>query len=91
MDDIVITGLGAVSCFGRGVGTLWTAMAAAISEPVPVTDEHARMTHRKLYAVPAEAIDAEPAEVGELPIGAAGRLAIDAAAQALDDAGAAET
>ncbi|MFJ1455347.1 beta-ketoacyl-[acyl-carrier-protein] synthase family protein [Nocardia sp. N2S4-5] len=91
MDDIVITGLGVVSCFGRGVDTLWAAMAAGVSEPVPVTDEHARMTHRKLYAVPGEAVGAGPDAVGELPIGVAGRLAIDAAAQALDDAGAAET
>ncbi|WP_280274195.1 beta-ketoacyl synthase N-terminal-like domain-containing protein [Nocardia wallacei] len=91
MDDIVITGLGAVSCFGRGVDTLWTAMAAGVSEPVPITDEHARMTHRKLYAVPGEAVGGGPDAVGELPIGVAGRLAIDAAAQALDDAGAAET
>lgn len=91
MDDIVITGLGAVSCFGRGVEALWAAMAAAVSEPVAVCDEYARMPHRKLYAVPERAIDAEPAAVGELPIGAAGRLAIDAAEQALEDAGAAET
>ncbi|WP_433598125.1 beta-ketoacyl-[acyl-carrier-protein] synthase family protein [Nocardia sp. CA-135953] len=86
----MITGLGTVSCFGRGIETLWAGMNAAASTPVEVTDPHANMTYRKLYAVPADTVAAQPATVGELPVGDAVRFALDAARQALTDAGLAD-
>jgi len=50
---VVVTGLGAVSCFGGGVDALWEGLLRADQRPVPAVDACGLPEHPRLYAAPA--------------------------------------
>lgn len=77
--DVVVTGLGVLSCFGSGTGAFWDGMSGAASRPRAYPDEHARMAHPLMYYVPEEHV---PRGEG----GRATRFALDATRQAVTDA-----
>jgi 3-oxoacyl-[acyl-carrier-protein] synthase II len=83
MTVVAVTGLGAVTCRGRGTGALWAAMSAAqVSGPGTAPDPLAHMDVPALYGVP----DADlPADSNGLSRTA--RLALVAVDEALADAG----
>ncbi|MEU5993606.1 beta-ketoacyl synthase N-terminal-like domain-containing protein [Spirillospora sp. NPDC047418] len=86
----VVTGVGAVTCFGYGAGTLWDAMAAATARPPDrPADPLARMELPLIHLVPGDDNGDDNGDGG----GAAGRaagFALAAAGEALRDAGLAE-
>ncbi|WP_431044251.1 beta-ketoacyl-[acyl-carrier-protein] synthase family protein [Streptomyces sp. P1-3] len=87
MDDVLVTGLGVLSCLGSGVDTYWAGMNAARSAPGRVPDPDARMDHPLLYMVPEADLPAGPQEQDGLTLGRASQLALEAARQAVADAG----
>jgi 3-oxoacyl-[acyl-carrier-protein] synthase II len=87
MSRAVITGLGAVSCLGTGVDSLWRGLNAGGGSPEPIADPSFAMPVRLMFQVPAAEIPAEPAEHGGVPLGSGPRMAVTAAYEALADAG----
>lgn len=85
MVPVLITGLGVVSCVGRGTDALWRGMLAGTSTPRRVADPLGRMRLPLLYTVADEDSPSEVDEPGSL--GRTSGLAVDAATQALADAG----
>ncbi|MDQ1026958.1 3-oxoacyl-[acyl-carrier-protein] synthase II [Streptomyces umbrinus] len=80
--EVVVTGIGAVTCHGAGAGTLWRAMTAAgVRLPDRPADPLARMELPLINLVPDLCPGAVPAA------GRASRFASLAAAEALSDAG----
>lgn len=84
---VVITGLGAISCLGRGVTAYWDGLLAGGGEPgeVPLPDLNMRVT--KMYLVDRADVPAEPSCYAGAELGGSPRLAVAAAEQALADAG----
>jgi 3-oxoacyl-[acyl-carrier-protein] synthase II len=79
--EVVVTGLGAVSCQGAGVRTLLTAMdAGRAASPTRLGDPSAHLRNPLIHAVP----DPVP---GTDEFGRAGALAVLAAVEALAQAG----
>lgn len=87
MDDVLITGLGAISCLGRGTPAFWAGMTAAVSAPAVAADPHAHMARPLMYSVPPGDVPTGPRQQDDLPLGDASRYALAAAREALDDAG----
>jgi 3-oxoacyl-[acyl-carrier-protein] synthase II len=86
-EDLLVTGLGVVSCLGSTVDAYWNGLLAGQSRPRPVADPLANMANRLLYGI--ERFDRrhpEPAGAGERA-GRAVAFAVEAAADALLDAG----
>ncbi|WP_445396919.1 beta-ketoacyl-[acyl-carrier-protein] synthase family protein [Streptomyces sp. LE64] len=87
MDDVLITGLGVLSCLGRGVDAFRDGMARATSAPRPTTDPAARMAVPLMYSVPADDLPPDPGTLDGQQLGAGSRYALDVTRQALADAG----
>ncbi|MGR3937886.1 beta-ketoacyl synthase N-terminal-like domain-containing protein [Streptomyces sp. BRA346] len=87
MDDITVTGVGALSPLGMGVDAFWRGMHTARTAPSRVPDPLARMDHPRMYLVPDADVPDGPAEWEGLPLGRGSRFAIEAARQAAEDAG----
>ncbi|MFH8370240.1 beta-ketoacyl-[acyl-carrier-protein] synthase family protein [Streptomyces sp. NPDC018031] len=88
MDDVLITGLGTVSCLGSGIDAYWRGLNAARSAPGPIPVPDANMPYPSMYLVPEADLPDGPPEQDGLPIGRGSRLALEAARQAVADAGA---
>ncbi|MFH8796101.1 beta-ketoacyl-[acyl-carrier-protein] synthase family protein [Streptomyces sp. NPDC017941] len=84
---VVITGLGAISCLGTGVGAYWNGLLAGGGEPEAIPLPHLNMRTRKMYLVDRSEVPAEPSCHAGVELGSSPRLAIAAAEQALTDAG----
>ncbi|MCX4693185.1 beta-ketoacyl synthase [Streptomyces sp. NBC_01408] len=81
MEEVLITGLGAISHLGTGADAFWHGLIRAESAPGPAADPHARMDITLMYSVP------EPPEPEPGPtVSPASRLAVAAAREALADA-----
>ncbi|MEO3819260.1 beta-ketoacyl synthase N-terminal-like domain-containing protein [Plantactinospora sp. B24E8] len=81
MTDVLVTGIGAVSCHGRGAAALWRAMRdARVRLPDRPADPLAHMALPLIYLVPEDHVPAEHP-------GRAAQFAVTAAAEALRDAG----
>ncbi|WP_421107301.1 beta-ketoacyl synthase N-terminal-like domain-containing protein [Streptomyces sp. NEAU-S77] len=87
MDDITVTGVGALSPLGTGIDAFWRGMHTARTAPSRVPDPLARMDHPRMYLVPEADVPDGPAEWEGLPLGRGSRFAIEAARQAARDAG----
>ncbi|MBO0819762.1 MAG: beta-ketoacyl-[acyl-carrier-protein] synthase family protein [Nocardiopsaceae bacterium] len=85
--DVEITGLGIISCLGRGPDAFWRGMSSAVSAPVPVRDPGAHMDVPLMYLVPEVDVPDGPRWQDGLPLGDASRYAISAARDALAEAG----
>ncbi|MEU0933002.1 beta-ketoacyl synthase N-terminal-like domain-containing protein [Embleya sp. NPDC005971] len=83
----VMTGLGAVSCLGAGLGGYWNALLAGGAAPREVDLPHLNMRARRMYRVPEAAVPEHPRRHAGVPLGAVPRMAVAAALEALDDAG----
>lgn len=80
MADVLVTGIGAVSCHGRGAAALWRAMSAArVRLPDRPADPLANMPLPLIYLVPEDLCAEHP--------GRAAQFAVTAAVEALADAG----
>ncbi|MFI0821519.1 beta-ketoacyl-[acyl-carrier-protein] synthase family protein [Streptomyces sp. NPDC021098] len=90
MDDITVTGVGALSPLGTGVDAFWRGMHTAPPAPSRVPDPLAHMDHPRMYLVPEADVPEGPAEWAGLPLGRGSRYAVEAARQAARDAGLAE-
>ncbi|MEV4015096.1 beta-ketoacyl synthase N-terminal-like domain-containing protein [Nonomuraea angiospora] len=78
MTDVLVTGVGAVTCQGYGAAALQAAMTGARApDPEPIPDPGANLRHPLILRVPGSAL-------GQ---GRAGRLAYAAVSEALRDAG----
>lgn len=86
MERVLITGLGTISCLGRGVEAHWRGLLAATSMPREISDPHAHMARRSLYLVTDDSFGSTPAELDGVPMGRTARLAVDAAHQAVGNA-----
>ncbi|WAP56236.1 beta-ketoacyl synthase N-terminal-like domain-containing protein [Streptomyces sp. S465] len=87
MDDVLVTGLGALSPLGTGVDAFWRGMHAADTAPLRVPDPLAHMDHPLMYLVPEADIPDGPEEQDGLPLGRGSRYALAAAREAVADAG----
>ncbi|MBX6769456.1 MAG: beta-ketoacyl-[acyl-carrier-protein] synthase family protein, partial [Actinomadura rubrobrunea] len=88
MENVLITGLGAVTCHGGGRHALWSAMSgAAARAPDAVPDARGRMDLPLMHLVPDTDIPAAPQRLADAPLGRAPRMAVAAAREALADAG----
>ncbi|MER7794315.1 beta-ketoacyl-[acyl-carrier-protein] synthase family protein [Streptomyces sp. NPDC097640] len=85
--DVLVTGLGALSCLGSGTDALWRGMHAARSAPTKVPDPLAHMDHPHMYLVPEADLPTGPEEQDGLPLGRGSQFAIAAAREAVDSAG----
>ncbi|MFC5747148.1 beta-ketoacyl-[acyl-carrier-protein] synthase family protein [Actinomadura rugatobispora] len=85
--DVVITGLGAICCLGRGVPRFWDGLLAGGGDPARVPDPLAHMKSPHKYLVPEEAVPREPVAVAHAPLGAGPRMGAAAAREAVADAG----
>ncbi|MFI1336781.1 beta-ketoacyl-[acyl-carrier-protein] synthase family protein [Streptomyces sp. NPDC020845] len=85
--DVLVTGLGALSCVGSGTGALWRGMHTARSAPTRVPDPLAHMDHPHMYLVPEADLPVGPEELDGLPLGRASQFAIEAAREAVESAG----
>lgn len=85
--DVLVTGLGALSCLGSGTEALWRGMHSARSAPTRVPDPLAHMDHPHMYLVPEADLPAGPEEQDGLPLGRGSRFAVAAAREAVDSAG----
>ncbi|MFF7654491.1 beta-ketoacyl synthase N-terminal-like domain-containing protein [Streptomyces sp. NPDC007983] len=90
MDDVLVTGVGALSPLGTGAGAFWRGMHTARTAPSRVPDPLAHMDHPRMYLVPGADVPEGPAEWEGLPLGRGSRFAIEAAREAARDAGLAE-
>jgi 3-oxoacyl-[acyl-carrier-protein] synthase II len=86
-EDVVVTGLGALSCLGSGIDTLWRGMHTARSAPTRVPDPLAHMDHPHMYLVPEADLPVGPEELDGLPLGRGSQFAIEAAREAVESAG----
>ena len=77
---VVVTGLGAVSCFGSGTGALWEGLLGASRRPDPAPDVCGLPARPHLYAVP----DGDAPARGT---GRTGALLAAAVAEAVAEAG----
>ncbi|MFE9065874.1 beta-ketoacyl-[acyl-carrier-protein] synthase family protein [Streptomyces violaceusniger] len=87
MDDVLVTGLGALSPLGAGVDAFWRGMHAADTAPVRVPDPLAHMDHPLMYLVPEADLPDGPEERDGLPLGRGSQFALAAAREAVADAG----
>ncbi|MFD7500681.1 beta-ketoacyl-[acyl-carrier-protein] synthase family protein [Streptomyces sp. NPDC059850] len=87
MDDVLVTGVGALSPLGTGVDAFWRGMHAAHTAPSRVPDPLAHMDHPRMYLVPEADVPDGPVEWAGLPLGRGSRFAVEAARQAAEDAG----
>ncbi|MBO3679166.1 beta-ketoacyl synthase N-terminal-like domain-containing protein [Streptomyces sp. NEAU-YJ-81] len=87
MDDVLVTGLGALSPLGAGVDAFWRGMHAADTAPVRVPDPLAHMDHPLMYLVPEADLPDGPEEQDGLPLGRGSQFALAAAREAVADAG----
>ncbi|SEB97744.1 beta-ketoacyl-[acyl-carrier-protein] synthase family protein [Streptomyces melanosporofaciens] len=87
MDDVLVTGLGALSPLGTGVDAFWRGMHAADTAPVRVPDPLAHMDHPLMYLVPEADLPDGPEEQDGLPLGRGSQFALAAAREAVADAG----
>ncbi|GAA1108195.1 MULTISPECIES: beta-ketoacyl synthase N-terminal-like domain-containing protein [Streptomyces violaceusniger group] len=87
MDDVLVTGLGALSPLGAGVDAFWRGMHKADTAPSRVPDPLAHMDHPLMYLVPEADIPDGPEEQDGLPLGRGSRFALAAAREAVADAG----
>ncbi|MFI0727610.1 beta-ketoacyl-[acyl-carrier-protein] synthase family protein [Streptomyces sp. NPDC021225] len=85
--DVLVTGLGALSCLGSGTEALWRGMHTARSAPTKVPDPLAHMDHPHMYLVPDADLPTGPEEQDGLPLGRGSQFAIAAAREAVDSAG----
>ncbi|MFD0689938.1 beta-ketoacyl-[acyl-carrier-protein] synthase family protein [Actinomadura fibrosa] len=85
--DIVITGLGAISCLGSGVPEFWRGLLAGGGAPARVPDPLAHMRSPHKYLVPDGAVPAGPETAAHVPLGAGPRMGAAAAREAAADAG----
>ncbi|MFD8864815.1 beta-ketoacyl-[acyl-carrier-protein] synthase family protein [Streptomyces sp. NPDC059590] len=85
--DVLVTGLGALSCLGSGTEALWRGMHTARSAPTKVPDPLAHMDHPHMYLVPEADLPTGPEEQDGLPLGRGSQFAIAAAREAVDSAG----
>ncbi len=86
MEPVVITGLGAISCLGRGVEAFWRGLGAASSRPRRARDPYAHMERPLMYAVPQCDVPANGLRLDGVPLGRASRFAVEAARQAVREA-----
>ncbi|WP_155074259.1 beta-ketoacyl synthase N-terminal-like domain-containing protein [Streptomyces taklimakanensis] len=87
---VVVTGLGAVSCFGGGTAALWDGLLRADRRPVPAPDACGLPTRPYLYAAPDPGpVHPHPdtAAPGGEPAGRTSALVATAVAEAVEDAG----
>ena len=84
---VVLTGLGAVSCLGNGIGEFWNGLLSGGAEPSEVGLPHMNMRATKMYLVPEAAIPDAPQTLAGVRLGSGPRMAVAAARQALTDAG----
>lgn len=75
---VVVTGLGAVSCFGSGTGVLWDGLLRADRRPEPAPDLCGLPARPHLYAAP---------DTGAPGTGRTGALLTTAVAEAVTEAG----
>ncbi|MET8182096.1 beta-ketoacyl-[acyl-carrier-protein] synthase family protein [Streptomyces sp. NPDC005336] len=87
MDDVLVTGLGALSPLGSGTDAFWRGMHTADAVPARVPDPLAHMDHPRMYLVPEADLPAGPEERDGLPLGRGSRFALAAAREAVEDAG----
>ncbi|MFC9224548.1 beta-ketoacyl synthase N-terminal-like domain-containing protein [Streptomyces hygroscopicus] len=87
MDDVLVTGLGALSPLGAGTDAFWRGMHAADTAPLRVPDPLAHMDHPLMYLVPEADVPDGPEEQDGLPLGRGSRFALAAAREAVLDAG----
>ncbi|MFC0602050.1 beta-ketoacyl-[acyl-carrier-protein] synthase family protein [Streptomyces palmae] len=87
MDDVLLTGVGVLSCLGSGVDAFWEGLNKADSLPTRVPDPHADMPYPLMYLVPEADLPTGPKEQDGLPLGRGSQYAIEAARQAVADAG----
>ncbi|MDT3399148.1 beta-ketoacyl-[acyl-carrier-protein] synthase family protein [Streptomyces sp. B1866] len=87
MDDILVTGLGALSCLGSGADAFWRGMNDPRPAPRRVPDPLARMDLPLMYLVPEADLPDGPEECDGLPLGRGTQFAWEAARQAVADAG----
>ncbi|KUJ66214.1 3-oxoacyl-ACP synthase [Streptomyces albus subsp. albus] len=87
MDDVLLTGLGVLSCLGSGTDAFWEGLNKAHSVPIRVPDPDARMPYPLMYMVPEADLPTGPEEQDGLPLGRGSQFAIEAARQAVADAG----
>ncbi|GAA0991462.1 beta-ketoacyl synthase N-terminal-like domain-containing protein [Streptomyces rhizosphaericus] len=87
MDDVLVTGLGALSPLGAGTDAFWRGMHKADTAPSRVPDPLAHMDHPLMYLVPEADIPDGPEEQDGLPLGRGSRFALAAAREAVADAG----
>ncbi|AGP57561.1 beta-ketoacyl synthase N-terminal-like domain-containing protein [Streptomyces rapamycinicus] len=87
MDDVLVTGLGALSPLGAGVDAFWRGMHKADTAPTRVPDPLAHMNHPLMYLVPEADLPDGPEEQDGLPLGRGSRFALAAAREAVADAG----
>lgn len=82
MTDVLITGLGAVTCHGRGVEALWGAMNAALPRlPDRMPDPDGHMNLPLIHRITPES------DVDDAGLGPVAAIAVAAAREAIDDAG----
>ncbi|CDR09543.1 beta-ketoacyl synthase N-terminal-like domain-containing protein [Streptomyces iranensis] len=87
MDDVLVTGLGALSPLGAGTGAFWRGMHKADTAPTRVPDPLAHMDRPLMYLVPEADLPDGPEEQDGLPLGRGSRFALAAAREAVADAG----
>ncbi|MFD3742274.1 beta-ketoacyl synthase N-terminal-like domain-containing protein [Streptomyces sp. NPDC058629] len=86
---VVVTGLGAVTCFGAGVDALWDGLLRADRLPVPAPDACGLPEHPRLYAAP-DVEDLRAGAAGQPP-GRTSALLLAAVAEAVAEAGLSRT
>jgi 3-oxoacyl-[acyl-carrier-protein] synthase II len=85
---VVVTGLGAVSCFGSGTDALWEGLLRADRRPDPAPEMCGLPTRPHLYAVSGDADpNPLPADPCSVPPGRTSALVTAAVAQAVAEAG----
>ncbi|MBB0229458.1 beta-ketoacyl-[acyl-carrier-protein] synthase family protein [Streptomyces calidiresistens] len=85
---VVVTGLGAVSCFGSGTAALWEGLLRAERRPVPAPETCGLPTRPPLYAAPDPVLPSPaPGTPGGEPVGRTGALLATAVTEAVGDAG----
>ncbi|MET8012190.1 beta-ketoacyl-[acyl-carrier-protein] synthase family protein [Streptomyces sp. NPDC005271] len=87
MDDVLVTGVGALSPLGSGADAFWRGLHTAGTAPVRVPDPLAHMDHPRMYLVPEADLPTGPEEWDGLPLGRGSRFALAAAREATLDAG----
>ncbi|OEU87013.1 3-oxoacyl-ACP synthase [Streptomyces abyssalis] len=86
MDEILITGLGVISCLGNGVDAFWRGMNEAASAPRRVPDPNAHMDIPMMYGVPEAEVPRAEREPDGQPLGLGSRFALEVSRQAIASA-----